>query len=197
MQEVFNNLSLPDRITNAIRLGVESYLKNYTDISATKIKDAQRAIRGLETQIESLEQKYIRNEFEYEAYFKWKTKLNAELSDARGHLAKISQAPTQQYDIDSLIHMGGIYGNASTPHKQALVGAVFNNRLYYSDGIWRTPYLLNLFTPKAALLQEKRLLVIEEPLSDFGKTPTCTPDGTSVEPFLSFFRLLHEIKNAA
>ena len=66
--------------------------------------------------------------------------------------------------------------------KKSFINLVFDNQLSYKKGVYRTLFLNPLFHSKAALIKEKGLLFIEQPLDFLGKTPMCAPDGKVIEP---------------
>lgn len=197
IQDVFNNLSLTDNRVSYIKKAVEKKLKECELNSGTQLAEKQRLLNKANKDIESLELKYLRNEFEYEAYFKWKTMLNAEKFNLENQITSLRAMPAMKYDIDSLATMGTIYKIADTIGKQKLVSTVFNNSLYYFDNLYRTPYLLEMFRSKALILKEKRLLEYEQPLTTLEDFPVSSPKETSIEHYLELFQLLYEIKNSA
>jgi hypothetical protein len=85
--------------------------------------------------------------------------------------------------LPKLADIKAIYNMAAIDQKQALVKAVFNSELRYRDGVYQTPYLLELFQPKAALLKEKRLLEYEKSLAILGENSVCAPSGSVLEHF--------------
>ncbi len=50
-----------------------------------------------------------------------------------------------QRNIESLTDIRFIYNNCSTEDKQKLLSKVFDNRLYYQDKVYRTPYIMDIF----------------------------------------------------
>lgn len=57
--------------------------------------------------------------------------------------------------------MKHLYISATIPEKQAVLNTVFNGLLYYKDGLYRTTYLMELFSHSELMLKEKRLLEID------------------------------------
>jgi hypothetical protein len=60
--------------------------------------------------------------------------------------------------------------------KMSFINLVFDNQLSYKKGVYRTLFLNPLFQSKAALVKEKGLLVLEQPLDFSGKTPVCAAE---------------------
>lgn len=198
MQQIFDNLGLPERTVQAVKLGLDKYLKEHDVDNTALISEKNKQLNQVQKQIDSLERKYLMNEFPYESYEKWKVKL-----DEESYVLKTEISNRQQfnkgikYDVDSLLNMGSIYKVADTVQKQSLLNGVFNNTLYYYDGIYRTPYMLELFQSKALILKEKRLLEYEKPLDYLADLPARSPNVTSIEHFLNFLRIVSEIKKVA
>lgn len=182
MQEVFDNLTLPEKFVDVFKHRLEKYLKEYAKTDTLIISERRNKINQVQKQIENLELKYLNDEFEPEAYFKWKSKLSNDLFIAKTELASKENTTTKiDYDLSGLLNMGVVYKVANTIQKQSLVLGVFNNSLYYYDGLYRTPYMLELFNSKALVLKEKRLLEYEQPLDFAGNIPTRRPYDTKIE----------------
>ena len=73
---------------------------------------------------------------------------------------------------------------------------VFNNKLYYQDGSYRTPYLYPTFFLKAALVKENGLLFVEQPLQFSSNFALCAPDGNTIEPLIKLLAWIDSIKAA-
>ena len=68
---------------------------------------------------------------------------------------------------------------------------MFDNKLAYDNGFYRTAYLAPIFSHKALILKEKGLLFVEQPLSKMGEIPICAPDGAAVEPLIKLLELIN------
>jgi len=66
-----------------------------------------------------------------------------------------------QKKLYRLSDMNYIYEQAQTVEKQQLVRLVFDSSLYYRDHVYRTPYLMPIFSHNQMILNEKRLLKID------------------------------------
>lgn len=65
-----------------------------------------------------------------------------------------------------------VYKIAGVAAKQELLNRVFDKPLYHAKYLYRTPQIIPVYLPKAALLKEERLLEIEQPLEKIGKSST-------------------------
>jgi site-specific DNA recombinase len=197
MESIFYNLSLPETWIQPIKDAYYKYLFDYGYAANEEKKELDMAIKSAEKKKNSMEEKYLDNKLDYETYFKWKGQLESELFDLRDQRSKIGDDPQDYADLDSLMNMGEIYKMASTSDKQALVGGVFNNLLYYQDKTWRTPYMLGVFSSKSLILRQKGLLFYEKPLAETSLVSFGSGSETAVEHLIPFLKLLSKIKQAA
>ena len=52
-----------------------------------------------------------------------------------------------------------VYTSADTIKKREFVSMVFDNNLYYQDGIYRTPIMMDMLSHNSLLMKEKRYLI--------------------------------------
>jgi hypothetical protein len=64
-------------------------------------------------------------------------------------------------NLDKLGDLAGMYEMLPTLQKQQFLSKVFDNQLYYQDKIYRTTYLMPVFSHNLLVLTEKKLLVVE------------------------------------
>lgn len=82
-----------------------------------------------------------------------------------------------------LTNLGDLFKALPLHKRQQFVRTVFDNSLAYYNDCYRTPYLHPIFSGKAALLKEKRLLIVEQPVVNLGNIPVGTPSGNTIENF--------------
>ena len=75
--------------------------------------------------------------------------------------------------LTRLNYISNIYNSGDMQSEKSFINMVFDNKLSYKNGGYRTLYLNPLFQSKAALVKEKGLLFIEQPLDFLGKNPVC------------------------
>src|SRR5690606_3901591 len=89
-----------------------------------------------------------------------------------------------------------LFNSADIHKKQAFIRLVFDSRLFYTDGIYRTPYILPIFADKALILKEKRLLEIQQPLENSGENPVSAPNTLSIEHLPQLLQWVESLKAA-
>lgn len=167
LQQIFTYLSVPERLVTAITQQVEVDIQATEQEAKQQQKHLQKDLEKCLTQIQSVEEKFINNQLNQESYHRWQK----ELSNQRIALAAKLEAITNQqtnlfntvkHELMNLTDMNYIYTKATMPQKQQFLNLVFDSRLYYSNNIYRTPYLLPIFSHNTLILNEKGLLIIDE-----------------------------------
>ncbi len=172
LHEQFNSLltelSLSEVMINYLRQLTEKEMTRAISEQVSQLSEKQKIIHELTIKQENLQEKYISNEFSREEFLKWNSRFTAEKTILERELQEIS-IPIEmvwQHYHDSLHKLGNmreLFHAAELHQKQSLINQVFDGQLVYSNGHFRTPYLINIFHSKAASLQEKGLLVLEQP----------------------------------
>ena len=71
---------------------------------------------------------------------------------------------------------------------------VFDNNLYYQNGLYRTTRVIGEFAHNALILQEKGLLEIDEKKKWDPKVPLSADDRSTVEPLMLLLNLIEGIE---
>ena len=62
-------------------------------------------------------------------------------------------------NLNQLTDMKFVYSKANTLQKREFVNIVFDSNLYYENGIYRTPTMLDLFSINHLKMKEENLLI--------------------------------------
>lgn len=65
-------------------------------------------------------------------------------------------------NIEKCTDLNYVYQLAALPEKQQLLNKVFDRKLYYFQGVYRTPWIMPLFAHNSLILKEKNLLDIQK-----------------------------------
>lgn len=74
----------------------------------------------------------------------------------------------------------GLYQMATLETQHELIKAVFKGKLTYSDGVFGTPVVAPMFEENALAINNKGLLVYEQPSKIYDGIPSCS--GTGNQP---------------
>ncbi len=137
-----------------------------------------RELSQLESKIDSIEEKYISNDMDDTTYRKWKARYESERFTLLAIIDDLNKPIADTWSryskhLARLNDIANIYNSGDMNSKKSFINMVFDNKLSYKNGVYRTLFLNPLFQSKAALVKEKGLLFIEQPLDFLGKTPVC------------------------
>lgn len=186
--DLLREISFPDAYLRYLEAKVAEEIESMLEARTAEISARKKQLAGIEADLDRLEEKFLRDDIDKTAYDKWKVRWENErhailqtLDDAQEPIDHVwSQYSAQLYKLQDL---NFLFNKADISEKQAFIRLVFNNELYYQDGVYRTPYLLPLFQLKTATLQEKGLLIYEQPRESLREIPLVAKTG--VEPVTS------------
>lgn len=181
--ELIKHLQLPEQVLQELTAAAAADMKERMEERELKLRGMRKDLAAVTLRLESLEEKYLDNILDSAAYKKWRIRLEHErhalqeiIDDNSAPVARIWDGFSKELWRLRDIHY--LYQRANLQGKQAFVRLVFNNKLSYSGGIYRTPYLLPIFSLKAALLAEKNLLRVEQVCGISGEIPVGSGNGS-------------------
>ena len=71
-----------------------------------------------------------------------------------------------------------MYSKADIMQKREFVNLVFDSNLYYQQGIYRTPTMLNIFSHNSLKMKEKGYLIYEKKRDDSSIIPSSGAAGS-------------------
>ena len=115
----------------------------------------------------SFEEKWIKNEITKDTYERWYSTYNHTILNLKGAIERLGENQSRAFailekNLDLLADMKFVYTQAGTIQKRELVRMVFDNNLYYQDGIYRTPTMMEMFSHNSLLIKENGCLVYEK-----------------------------------
>lgn len=137
----------------------------------------QKALKTVQNKISSMEKKYLlQPDISRESYNEVMSQLRSEEVVLQRKLAEANTNIQVYFDrindlLPKLSNLKKAFEEMSLVKQQQFIKVVFKDSLSYADGIFRTPYLLDLFEDKELILKEKGLLKKEKPIPILGETP--------------------------
>jgi site-specific DNA recombinase len=119
-----------------------------------------------EEKLISVENKWIQNHITHETYNRWYTNITHKRINLKAQIERLSQDQTQLYtvmyeNLELLTDLKFIYSKANSVNKQELIRMGFDNNLYYRNGMYRTPAMMEIFTHNILIMKERKLLEID------------------------------------
>jgi site-specific DNA recombinase len=199
--EALGYMSLPERLVAAIKEKSEGLMDIRMKDNVKQLLVKRNELAKLEEQLLSVEEKWISNHLSLESYQRWYKDITQKRIHVKTIIHKLSTDQNEVFlllreNLQELSDMQYVYNASSTMQKQELIRMVFDNRLYYKDKIYRTPYMMSIFTHNLLILKEKSLLELDgrgEMVVDF---PGGGHPSLSIEPLASLLSFVKIIKTA-
>lgn len=87
-----------------------------------------------------------------------------------------------------------VYTRSDTMDKREFVRLVFDNNLYYQEGIYRTPAMMRVFTRNTLIMKEIGYLIYERKEGFHNEISSSGLGGTPVEHLVPFLTFLDSLK---
>ena len=167
LEEMLGYMSLPDKLIKKIQDQGQKTMEAELKLGKELLQEKKKEYDDADAQLKSVEEKLIRNQIAPDTYNRWHTELTQKKASLREHIDRLSHNNDGIFELlknelGKLGDLQSIYTEADTLEKQELIRLVFDSRLYYKNGIYRTPYMLELFHHNVLILKEKRLLELDE-----------------------------------
>lgn len=175
--DAFEMMSLSGSKVREIRDGSKTAVEIEMKANKRKIFDKRHELEDVQEKLFSVEEKWIKNEITKDTYERWYSTYNHTILNLKGAIERLGENQSRAFailekNLDLLADMKFVYKQAGTIQKRELVRMVFDNNLYYQDGIYRTPTMMEMFSHNSLLMKEKGCLVYEKKRDDFSIIPS-------------------------
>jgi site-specific DNA recombinase len=169
--EIVKHLSLSKEQIDKVVAIVTRNINEKLSSNTKKIEDSKRELQAVKKKIDSLEGKYISDDIDSASYKNWRVKLETERVVLEDTIKSLNVPASRLWakfkdKLSTLSDLSTLYNSANIHGKQAFIRIVFDSGLSYSNGIYRTPYILPMFADKALILKQKRLMEIHQPFEN-------------------------------
>lgn len=160
-------MSLPDKKVHEIRKGCKESIEVEMKSNRQRVTEKKVQLEEAQEKLFALEEKWIKSEITRDTYDRWYSTYNHTILNLKGAVERLSEDQGKAFGILEknlylLSDMRHVYERSETMQKRDFINRVFDNNLYYKEGIYRTPTMLKLFTSNALKMKEKGLLIYEK-----------------------------------
>ncbi|MEC3880201.1 recombinase family protein [Parapedobacter sp. 10938] len=160
-------MSLPISKVKKIRIASRASIDKEMENNRKKAIGKNKILQEVEEKLFSVEEKWIKNEINKETYDRWYSIYNNEVLNLKASIERLQDDQSRAFMIledrlDLLTDMRHVYAQSDTLQKREFVNRVFDSNLYYEDGIYRTPTMLNILAHNHMEMKEKGLLIYEK-----------------------------------
>lgn len=201
LNEIWNHMSLTDRLAGAIKLTAEKKFTERSKENRKLLTTKKNELEEISNSLQSIEEKWILNKIEYETYTKWFSNLTQRRSITTAQITNLKRDDNElytllQHNIDRFTDLQYLYTNLETFEKQTFIKLVFDSGLYYQGGLYRTPYIMPIFSHNQLILKEKSLLLIDEKRGFLSKAPGRVHNVSGIEPLTQLLSFLKSVSAA-
>jgi len=169
-------MSLPQQRIREIREGSSIALEQDMKANKQKVIEKRHLLEDTQAKMFSLEEKWIKNEITRDTYDRWYSTYNNTIQTLKGAIDRLGQNQGRAFTIleknlEMLTDIKYVYLKADIMQKREFVNLVFDSNLYYQEGIYRTPTMMNVFSHNSLLMKDKGYLIYEKKRDDFAIIP--------------------------
>ena len=192
-------MSLPEKDLKKLRLECEAALEKQLVDYREKASEKKLELEQVQEKLFQLEEKWISDAITRDTYDRWFSTYNNAVITLKGAIQRYSKDQhvlfsVFQRNLPRLADMKYVYTTCDTIRKRRFVSLVFDNNLYYHDGIYRTPTMMEVLSLKAPLMAERGYLILEKKAEFSEKIPPSGEGGIrtrgTVLPVRQFSKLL-------
>jgi site-specific DNA recombinase len=167
VNETMKYLSLPKYFVSKLKNRSSAIMEDRMKENKKLVVKKKNELKQVEKQLESVEEKFIQNQLKFDTYNRWHTTYNQQRITLLSEIEKYSADYNEFFfvlnnNLEKLTDMQHIYNRCTTLQKQELLRKVFDNKLYYQNGLCRTPQIMKIFRYNLLILKEKSLLIVDE-----------------------------------
>lgn len=165
--EICKLMSLPETKIKKIRTTSKESIDKEMENNRKKAIEKKTQLQETEEKLFSVEEKWIRNEINKDTYDRWYSIYNNDILNITGAIERLSNDQSKAFTIledklELLTDMHYVYSHGNTLQKREFVNMVFDSNLYYENGIYRTPTILDIFSHNHPKMRQKGLLIYEK-----------------------------------
>lgn len=180
-EDLLETLSFTKKQVEVIDNRARKLLETQT-LDTNKVLIARKKqLVDIEQKVDKLEGRLMNDEIDAVTYKKWLDKYRQEKAVIVDEIESLNDnSRSDKFEklnhlLPKLSNLKDIYKMAKLEDKHSLIKGVFKLSLSYSEGKFRTPYILPAFVSNSLKAKEKGLLDFEEPLALVDKIPLCSP----------------------
>jgi site-specific DNA recombinase len=170
-------MSLPEKRVREIKDGCNASIDIDMKNNKQRVQDKKIELENIQEKMFSVEEKWIKNEIAKETYDRWYATYDSTIQNLKRTIERLSTDQSNAFlvlenNLSQLTDMHYVFSKSNTLQKREFISMVFDNNLYYQEGIYRTPTMRSVFTHNTPLMKEKGCLIYEKKRDDFSIIPS-------------------------
>jgi hypothetical protein len=141
-----------------------------------KAIEKKRELEEVKQHLHAVEEKWFKDQINKDTYDRWYATYSDHILRLTAAIERLSINHTKVFELlndnlNLLSDVRYIYDNSTTLQKREFVNKVFDGNLYYQEGIYRTPTMLELFSHNASKMEEKGYLIYNKKRDNLSTIP--------------------------
>ncbi|SFQ77826.1 recombinase family protein [Flavobacterium akiainvivens] len=159
-----NLMSIPEKKIKEIRNGCYASIEEEMKNNRKKAVEKKRELEEVKQRLHAVEEKWFKDEINKDTYDRWYSTYSDHILSLTAAVERLNINPDKAFELldnnlGMLSDVRYIYDKATTLQKREFVNKVFDGNLYYQEGIYRTPTMLDLLSHNASKMEEKGYLI--------------------------------------
>lgn len=201
MTALLQHLSLPDHLAVAIKEASIEKMEVEFENNKKLLSRYKIQLAGSKERLLKVEEKFINDQLTAEAYKRWTAQYSNEVLQLQHQIESVDRSDDEMRlllhnNLERLTDIPFLLSGADGTQRERFLNMVFDNGLYIKDKIYRTPYLMDIFHHNKLILNQKKLLIIDEKRASVKKPDEGCPTGPLSNPILSLLSIVESIKVA-
>ncbi len=169
-------MSLPEHLVTEIRQRSRFDIECKMKENSQKAEKKKEVLEEVEKKLLAVEEKFITNQIAKDTYERWHSTYTSDIFEIKAAIERYSINYSKAYDIidknlSKLSNLEYVYNQATTLQKREFINLVFDNNLYYENGIYRTPTMFDIFTDKCQEMKDLGYLIYEKKRDNLATIP--------------------------
>ncbi|WET02714.1 recombinase family protein [Flavobacterium sp. YJ01] len=169
-------MSVSEKHIKDIRDGSYASIEKEVKTNKEKAVEKRNELEEIQQRLNAVEEKWFRDEINKDTYDRWYSTYSDHILTLKASIERFSVNQGKAFEIlesnlDLLGDIRHIYDRSNTLQKREFVNMVFDGNLYYQEGIYRTPTMMDIFSHNASKMEEKGYLLYKKKRDNISVIP--------------------------
>ena len=169
-------MSVPEGRIKEIRNSCYASLEQEVQASKKKATEKRLELEEVQQRLNTVEEKWFKDEINKDTYDRWYSTYSDHILTLTASIERYNTNQGKAFEIlDSKLDLLGdirhIYTTSDILQKRQFVNMVFDSNLYYQEGIYRTPTMLDLLSHNASKMEERGYLIYQKKRDNLSTIP--------------------------
>jgi len=180
MHEQFLNacdlMSVSEKQIKDIRDGSYASIEQEVKTNKKKVVDKKNELEEIQQRLNAVEEKWFRDEINKDTYERWYSTYSDHILTLTASIERLNTNQGKAFailecNLELLGDIRHVYTKSDTLQKRAFVKMVFDGNLYYQEGMYRTPTMMEIFSHNASKMEEKGYLLYKKKRDNISVIP--------------------------